>query len=152
MIVKKWLERLGLEEYEFETSLDVSLIFSPIGLGFELRALCLLGRCCAPWVIFLSFFFIIHLFTCAYIVWVISPSCPSPSPSPPWVIFQIESYVYASWPGPPSSYLGYLHSWDDNCVSLWPDFFFFNWLRWGIVNILAGLTFKLWFSHSPPPQ
>jgi hypothetical protein len=30
----------------------------------------------------LSFFFI-HLFTRAYIVWVISPSCPHPPPSPP---------------------------------------------------------------------
>jgi hypothetical protein len=28
-------------------------------------------------------FFIIHLFTRAYIVWVISPSCPHPPPSPP---------------------------------------------------------------------
>jgi hypothetical protein len=27
--------------------------------------------------------FFIHLFTCAYIVWVISPPCPPPSPSPP---------------------------------------------------------------------
>jgi hypothetical protein len=28
-------------------------------------------------------FFIIHLFTCAYIVWVISPPCPPPPPSLP---------------------------------------------------------------------
>jgi hypothetical protein len=31
-----------------------------------------------------SFFFIIHLFTCAYIVWVISPPCP---PCPPSSLF-----------------------------------------------------------------
>jgi hypothetical protein len=29
------------------------------------------------------YLFIIHLFTCMYIVWVISPPCPLPSPSPP---------------------------------------------------------------------
>jgi hypothetical protein len=26
--------------------------------------------------------FFVHLFTCAYIVWVISPPCPSPPPPP----------------------------------------------------------------------
>jgi hypothetical protein len=29
------------------------------------------------------FLFFIHLFTCAHIVWVISPPCPSPPTSPP---------------------------------------------------------------------
>jgi hypothetical protein len=32
-------------------------------------------------ILFFFKFFIIHLFTCAYIVWVISPLCPSPPPS-----------------------------------------------------------------------
>jgi hypothetical protein len=30
-----------------------------------------------------DFLKIIHLFTCAYIVWVISPLCPLPNPLPP---------------------------------------------------------------------
>jgi hypothetical protein len=29
------------------------------------------------------FYFIVHLFTCAYIVWVISPPCPLLPPFPP---------------------------------------------------------------------
>jgi hypothetical protein len=33
--------------------------------------------------IWLDFFFTIHLFTCAYIVWVISPSSLHPLPLPP---------------------------------------------------------------------
>jgi hypothetical protein len=40
---------------------------------------------------FLSFlffkFFIIHLFTCAYIAWVISPPCPSLHPLSPSPLF-----------------------------------------------------------------
>jgi hypothetical protein len=29
-------------------------------------------------------FFVVHLFTCAYVVWVISPPCPPPPPFPPF--------------------------------------------------------------------
>jgi hypothetical protein len=34
-------------------------------------------------LLFINFLFITHLFTRAYIVWVISPSCPRPYPQPP---------------------------------------------------------------------
>jgi hypothetical protein len=36
------------------------------------------------------FLIIIFLFTCAYIVWVISPPWPPPSPSPPF-LFQFQT-------------------------------------------------------------
>jgi hypothetical protein len=32
-------------------------------------------------LIYYPFFFIIHLFKCTYVVWVISPLCPPPPPS-----------------------------------------------------------------------
>jgi hypothetical protein len=33
----------------------------------------------------ISFFVVVHLFTCAYIVWVISPPCLSPPTLPPFL-------------------------------------------------------------------
>jgi hypothetical protein len=38
------------------------------------------------------FFLVIHLFTCAYIVWAISPSCPDPHPLPPTLVFLSLGY------------------------------------------------------------
>jgi hypothetical protein len=47
-----------------------------------------------------NFVFIIHLFTCAYNVWVISSPCPPPPPSPPLPCpFQAEPVMHFS-PGP----------------------------------------------------
>jgi hypothetical protein len=47
---------------------------------FQLKNICLIFK--NTFISFLKKFFI-HLFTCAYIVWVISPPCFLPLPSPP---------------------------------------------------------------------
>jgi hypothetical protein len=49
-------------------------VFFSLFSGFLFLCLFLMS---IPFAI-VRFFFIIHLFTCAYIVWIISPSCPVP--------------------------------------------------------------------------
>jgi hypothetical protein len=94
-------------------------------LGFELRALPLLVRGCTSWAMFPALFAL--------------------------VIFHTESHIYAQgWPGPPSSYLYTLNSWDDRCMLLCPVFF--SWdgvsqtfcLGWPGTSILPISTF--WIS------
>jgi hypothetical protein len=64
-------------------SLLPSFLFSTV-LEFELMASHLLSSCSVTWANPSPFFFflIIHLFTCAYIVWDICPPVPRPHPLP----------------------------------------------------------------------
>jgi hypothetical protein len=62
-----------------------------------------------------SFFFnIIHLFTCAYIVWVISPPC-----LPPLIFFYGIKHIYKIW--------GLSKGWEVSlCMSFLPQLFLFT--------------------------
>jgi hypothetical protein len=81
-------------------------------LGFELKALHLLGR---------------HSIT-----WAMPPTLFT-------VIFQIRSpiCVCLGWPGLQSSYLRFLLSWDNRYVPLCPAF---TWLGWGLLNFFPGVA------------
>jgi hypothetical protein len=50
--------------------------------------------------VYVYFFIIIHLFTCAYIVWVTSPSYPCPhhlTPSPPFQEERVRTFLQFRW-------------------------------------------------------
>jgi hypothetical protein len=80
-------------------------------LGFERRALLLIRRHSTAWVMPPAFFAL--------------------------VIFKMDStflnkilHLCQGWPGPWSSYLHFLHSWNDRCM---PHTIFY-WLRWDLMN------------------